>query len=313
MLTSIRGLIPSPGSGAEGRAGNTIAITAMVLAMCSFTLNDTLVKVIGESLPLGQIMFLRGLMAMILLGLIILATGAHRSYRTMAQKPNLMRGVFEAIATVTFLTALFQMPIGVVTAILQAIPLVVTAGSAFLFKAQVGWRRWTAILVGFFGVLLIIRPGFDGFSIFSLFVVATVLAASGRDLSTRLLSSDLPILLISFTSLAFVTPLGLLFGLSETWSMPEPWQWGILLLASMMLISAHLLLVLATRFGEVAVVSPFRYTGVLSAMTLGFLVWGDVPDPIMIIGVLIIVATGLYSLHREQVRARAMRAGKDTP
>ncbi|WP_350333701.1 DMT family transporter [Coralliovum pocilloporae] len=304
MFTSIRGLVPSPGILSKGKTGNPFAILAMVLAMISFTLNDTLIKFIGESLPLGQIIFIRGVMAMTLLGAIIFATGAHHSYRAMAQRPNLFRGVFEAIATVTFLIALFQMQLGVATAILQAMPLVVTAGSALLFKEQVGWRRWSAILIGFAGVLLIIRPGFDGFTVFSLFVVGTVFAASARDLSTRLLTPDLPTLLISFTTLAFVTPTGLLLGLNEDWSIPELWQWGILLSAAVMLVAAQLLIVMATRFGDFSVVSPFRYTSVLAAIILGFLVWGDIPDLPMIIGVLIIVSTGLYSLHREQVRAR---------
>lgn len=273
----------------------------MIAAMTGFTANDVCIKAIAGELPLMQVIFLRGVLTSA-----VLAVAAWR-LRALAWPAGgrdrmliVLRAVSEATAAWFFLTALTHMPIANVTAILQALPLAVTLGAALVFGESVGWRRLVAILAGFGGVMLIVRPGGEAFTIYSLYGVATVFCAMVRDLATRRLSREVPSLTVTLVSAVGVTVLGLVLGLGEDWSVPSPRVAGLIVLAAGLVLLAYLTIIMAMRVGEIAFVAPFRYTGLLVAILLGLVVFGEFPDAATWAGSALVVASGLFAFWRER-------------
>jgi drug/metabolite transporter (DMT)-like permease len=214
----------------------------------------------------------------------------------------------DLFATVLFLTALAQLPFANVSAVLQALPLAVTLGAALVFRERVGWRRWLAIVIGFTGVMIIIRPGTAGFAPASVLVLLSVVFAAGRDLSTRALPPALPSLLVSAATALLITVFG--FGavtLSGNWMPLELHHIRTLSLASVFLFVGYQFIVLAMRTGEVAYVVPYRYTSLLWSILLGFVFFAEVPDSMTILGSAIVIAMCLFTLYRELVRTRQLR------
>nr|WP_245544280.1 DMT family transporter [Oceanicola granulosus] len=280
---------------------NTRGALLMMAAMTAFTLNDACLKLISGQITPMQAVFLRGLLTTALLAVAALWSGALRV--RLARRDLglvLLRGVAEAAAAWFFLTALFNMPLADMTAILQALPLAVTLGAALVFGESVGWKRVSAILAGFVGVLLIVRPGSDVFSVYSLFGVATVFCATVRDLATRRLSREVPSLTVTLASASTVTVLAALVGLGEEWATPTPGEYGIIALSSVLVLIAYLTVIMAMRVGDIALVAPFRYTGLLVAIVLGLVVFGDWPDALTWTGSAIVVGSGLFAFWRER-------------
>ncbi|WP_315975661.1 DMT family transporter [Phyllobacterium sp. A18/5-2] len=214
---------------------------------------------------------------------------------------TVLRVIGEVVGTVSFLVALVHVPLALTSAILQALPLVVTMGAAMFFGEPVGWRRWVAIAVGFTGVLIIVRPGNDGVSPYIFLVVITVIFAALRDLATRKVPKAIPVLMISAltsvgVSLAGVAMIGPLGG----WTPMTLTNTLLLTLAACCVIVAYHFIILAMREGEISFVAPFRYTSLIWAIVLGFLFFGDLPDLPMIIGSIIVIGSGLYTLYRER-------------
>jgi len=279
---------------------NGRAIGAMLLAMAGFILNDTMVKLTSDALPLGQIIFIRGLISGSLMFVACYLTGALRAVPKVFHFSVGMRTVGEVSATVLYLTALFQLPIANATAILQSLPLVVTAGAALVFRDAVGWRRWTAILVGFGGVLLIVRPGLAGFNSFSLFALAGVMFMALRDLATRRIPQNIPTLAVALATTAAVTLLGGAMTLYEGWVPMTATSWMYLTFAAAFIMVGYIFIIAAMRSGDISVVAPFRYSIVLWAILLGLVVWGDIPDVMTLAGTVVVVLTGIYTFLRER-------------
>lgn len=274
----------------------------MVAAMTAFTLNDTLIKLLAGAVPLFQVISVRGALTVLLVGILATRMGAltmrlpRRDWGILG-----LRGVSEAAAAYFFLTALFEMPIANLTAILQALPLTVTLASALFLGETVGWRRFLAIGIGLAGVMLIVRPGTDGFTIFAAYGVLTVVCATVRDLCSRRLSPAVPSMTATFVTAVAVTLLGLLMSLSgEAWVALDTRSWIILIAAALLVLLAYQTIVMAMRVGEVGFVAPFRYTGLVVAMIAGLAVFGEWPDGLTLIGSGIVVASGLYTIWREQ-------------
>ena len=270
--------------------------------MLGFTLNDTLVKVVAAEMNMGQIMFVRGFFASLLIVALAWSQGALRSPGLLRDPMVLLRAFGELGATVFFLTALSKLPLATVLAVIQALPLAVTMGAALFFKERVGWRRWLAIAVGFVGVMIIVRPGAEGFNAFALLALVSVLFGAVRDLATKRIPEAVPSLLVSVATAIIVT----LFGAATIqplggWQPISGTNLALLVGAAVLLLVGYQFIVLAMRQGEISFISPFRYTSLLWALPLGFLVFGDVPDLPMILGASIIVASGLYTLYRERV------------
>ncbi|QQA42274.1 DMT family transporter [Pelagovum pacificum] len=273
----------------------------MVAAMTCFTLNDACLKSLSDGMSAMQAIFMRGIVTSTLLAIAAWKLGAFSVPVSRHDKGLIvLRCVAEAGAAWFFLTALFHMPLGDLTAILQALPLAVTLGSALVFKEPVGWRRMSAILAGFLGVLLIVRPGSDVFSIYSVYGVATVLCATVRDLATRRLSKEVHTMNVTFWTALIVTLFALVVGFGQEWVRPSAGQLGLIGLAALLVLAAYLTIIMAVRVGEIAFVAPFRYTGLVVAIIAGLVIFGDFPDALTWIGSAIVVGSGLFAFWRER-------------
>ncbi|MCX5493386.1 DMT family transporter [Kaistia dalseonensis] len=289
-------------------ANNARGIIMMTLSNLVFIFNDTLIKIAAERLAVGQILVLRGAMALVVIGILLYATGGYRAWRMALNRLVAWRTVGEVGAAVLYLYALFRMPIANVSAIGQVVPLMTTAAAAIFLGEAVGWRRWTAVGIGFIGVMLIMRPGVAGFDIYSVAALASMGFITMRDLVTRRFEPGIPTLLVIAVTAAAVMLSGLVVAAGETWPAPTGTEWLMLLGASTMLLAGYGTSILAMRYGEMSVVAPFRYSGIVFAIIIGYVIWSDVPDIFTIAGTLIVVATGIYTFNRERRIAQAKRA-----
>ncbi|RWQ23662.1 DMT family transporter [Mesorhizobium sp.] len=283
----------------------------MVVAMSGFTLNDAITKVASESMNMAQVMLIRGAFASLLVGLLAWQRGALALPGSMLQPMVAVRVAGEAGATASFLIALAHLPIANVSAVLQALPLAVTMGAALVFKEGVGWRRWLAIAIGFAGVLIIVRPGFEGFSIYSLLALACVACCAVRDLATKRIPQAIPTLLVSTTTALAMTMLGaaLLLPMGG-WTPMTGESTAFLALAAVLVVIGYQFIIMAMRVGDISFIAPFRYTALLWSILLGLFIFGDVPDLPMILGASIIVCSGLYALYRERIVGRRKTAAE---
>lgn len=286
----------------------------MMISMAAFILNDTMMKLVSDELTLFQAIFLRGIGATTLIALLALARGElirrveARDRRTLA-----FRTLGEIGGTICFLTALFNMPIANATAILQAMPLAVTLAAALFLGEPVGWRRYTAIAVGFVGVLVIVRPGTEGFNVYSFWAVVAVFFMVIRDLSVRRLTHAMPSTFVAFTTALSITMVGGLVSLTQPWGELTLANLGKLGLAAVFLFIGYLSIVLAMRHADVGYVAPFRYTILIWAIILGIVFFGEVPDAWTLTGSAIVVGTGVYTFYRERVQLRRARAAEALP
>lgn len=274
----------------------------LLLAQALFVSSDSLVKLLGTTMPTSQIMAVRGVLAVALAASILAATTEPRQWRLALTPLVGLRASLEAASAVLFIMSLPHLPLGDITVFMQFTPLSITLLAAVLLGAQVGWRRWAAVLVGFVGVLLVAQPGGSGFSPYAISAIMVALIISVRDLVTRRLDPAIPTPAITLTTTLAVCLLGFAGAPLEEW-VGLTWQSiGLLAGSAILVTSANAAIIRAFRGTDVTVVSPFRYFGVLWALGLGFLVWGEVPDSLAICGTMLIVGSGLYTMHRERVR-----------
>lgn len=292
------------------RSDNLTGALLMMGSMAAFTFNDAMIKGLSGSLPVFQVMFLRGILTTLMVALVAWWMGALARRLPRADwGPVLWRMVGEIGSAYFFVTALFHMPIANISAIMQALPLTITLAAALFLREPVGWRRMAAILLGFVGVMLIVRPGTEGFTIYSLYGLGAVAFVTLRDLATRRLSRDVPSMLVTLiTSASIMTAFGVA-SLTEPW-VPVDGRSALLILgAAVMVIGGYLCSIMVMRVGEISFVAPFRYTSLVWALILGWVVFGDWPQTITLVGAAIVVASGLFTLYREaQVNRRARMA-----
>lgn len=277
----------------------------MVLAMAGFGLEDMFIKRLAGAMPVGQIIMILGLGGAVIFAAICAGQGRRLWSRDLLARSVLLRNAGEMAGTMCFVTAIALTPLSSASAILQATPLAVTLGAAVFVGAAVGWRRWSAILVGFAGVLMVVRPGLAGFAPASLFAVAAVIALAARDLATRMVPGAISSMQLSAYGFAALVATGaVLLVLGEGPIAPDAGQIRDLGLALGCGVAAYYALVAAMRVGEVAVVTPFRYTRLIFALGIGVTVFGERPDGWTLAGAGVIVASGLYTLMREARVAR---------
>lgn len=286
------------------RAANRRGVLAMAAGMASFVSNDSLVKYVSQTLPASQLIFLRGVFASLLLLAIAHGLGASRRLGDLLERRVVVRALLDTFATVVYLTSLFHLPIANATAINMATPLFITVFAVFAFREKVGPGRWVAIATGFTGVLLVVQPSGAAFNAYALLCLGGTLLHASRDLMTRVIDRSIPSILITFSTALSVTLLSALWGLFEQWQ-PVSWkQLGLLAAASVFLSGGYFLLTVSMRGGEMSLIAPFRYAGLLFALVLGYLVWGDVPNGLAWAGITLLVGAGLYVLHGERRRPR---------
>jgi drug/metabolite transporter (DMT)-like permease len=285
------------------RAANRRGILAMAAGMGCFVVNDTLVKLVSETLPAAQLIFLRGLFATALLLMISSAMGAIRQLGALLDRRVVLRALFDALATMTYLTSLFHLPIANATAINMATPLFITLFAVIAFKEHVGGGRWLAIATGFTGVLLVVQPSGGAFNAYALLCLGGTVLHASRDLMTRTINRTIPSILITLSTAVAVTLLSGALCVFSEWRAFTLAQLGLLAAASIFLSGGYFLLTVAMRGGEMSLIAPFRYAGLLFALVLGYAVWGDVPNTLAWTGIALLVAAGLYVLHGERAKA----------
>ncbi len=282
---------------------NLRASLFMMISMAAFTFNDACMKALSDELPLFQAVFLRGLGTLVFMTIAAAAMGGLRFW--FPRRDWILVGVralAEVAAAYFFISALFNMPIANATAILQALPLTVTlAGAVFLGEA-VGWRRLSAILIGLCGVLLVIQPGAAGFNAFSIYAALAVLAVTVRDITARKVSRAVPSITVALIAAVAVTVAAGLASVSIDWVRPSPIGWAQLAGSSVFIIVAYVFSVMTMRIGDIAAVTPFRYTSLLWALVLGYFIFGEWPDAMTMLGAAIIVGTGIFTLLRARGR-----------
>jgi drug/metabolite transporter (DMT)-like permease len=289
----------------ESEASTLRAIVAMLASQASFTINDMLIKLAAAEIPGGQAIFLRGICVTAIAVCIGLATGGLGPLPGRSESRLIgWRSIGEVGGTFLYLTALFHMPIADATAILQFLPLAITAAAALFLGEKVGWRRWSATLVGFVGVMIVIRPGTTTFNPWSLLALSAIGFMVLRDLATRRIGTHVPTLLIATISGIVITVAATGFLLVETWIWPNAKALGLIVTASVFLLGGYYWIIDAMRQGNVAIVATFRYSVILWALLAGILVFGEWPDGIELVGTAIVIAAGLYTFMRERIRAR---------
>ncbi|MCO4827967.1 DMT family transporter [Lentibacter algarum] len=287
----------------------------MMVSMAAFTFNDAFMKMISAKLPLFQILMLRGILTTCLIALVMLAMGRLRFAVPREDRWLVFtRVVAEAASAYFFLTALFNMPIANVSAIMQALPLAITLAAAVFFREPVGWRRLSAIFVGFFGVMLIIRPGAEDFTIYSLYTLAAVIVVTIRDLATRRLSAETPSMAVTFYSSLGVTFFFAMAAPSQGWVPVDGYAAMMIAGASVMVIGGYICSIMVMRIGEISFVATFRYTSLVWALLWGWLVFGDWPKPVTLLGASIVIGSGVFMLLRErQINRRVAKAAAARP
>lgn len=289
------------------RSENARGAFFMVMSGLGFAGNDACMKSLAADLPIMQAIFLRGIVATAAIAFLAWRQGQLTLRFPAPDRPMIaMRCVGEIGGAFCYLMALFHMPMANASAILQSLPLVVTLAAAVFLGEPVGWRRYVAIGIGFLGVLLIVRPGPQGFEAPALWAIVSVGFIVLRDLGTRRISRATPARAVVFaTSLALTLVTGVGTALGD-WQPVTPLHGGVIVFAAAMLLVGYVFSVDAMRLGEIGFVQPFRYALLLWSILLGILVFGEWPDPVTLAGGAIIVATGVFTLHRERLASRAM-------
>lgn len=283
------------------RSANLRGALWMVAAMAGFAVEDMFLKSVTAHIPLGQALLIFGLTGAAFFAIRAKRAGETLLHPALLSRPLLIRSSFEVAGRLFYSLAVALTPLSTAAAILQATPLVVVAGAALLFGEKVGWRRWTAISVGFAGVLLILQPGVEGFTLLSLVTVAGMLGFAGRDLATRAAPPALSNRQLGTIGMAMLALAGaMILAVTGGARMPDPTALALLAAMTAFGIFAYNALTIAMRTGEVSVVTPFRYTRLVFAMILGILVFHERPDALTLAGSALIVASGLYTLSRSR-------------
>lgn len=280
-------------------------IAFMLAGSFFMSLNNAILKWLSAGYPAGQILFMRAGFIFVAIGFFIWRAGGFPSARIVSPKVHVFRAACVICSAFLFLNAVRLLPLADVIAISFTGPLFLTVLARPVLGEQVGIRRWSAVIVGFIGVLIIIRPGGDLWRLAALLPIGSALADACRDLVTRRMTTARETVnAILLTTTGAVGLAGLMTSFSGAWLMPSPRDLGLIAIGGLITGCGHYCMVETFRMAEAAVVAPFRYSSILWAGALGFVVWGDIPDRWVVTGTVVLIASGLYILHREVVRAR---------
>ncbi|CAN1532586.1 RhaT Permeases of the drug/metabolite transporter (DMT) superfamily [Paracoccaceae bacterium] len=290
----------------QPRSENLTGILLMLAAMALFAVEDLFLKLAAADLPIGQVILISAGLGLPVFVVMAWRQGQRVLVKDALQPAVIARNIGEVVAAASYVAALATVPLGTVAAVLQALPLFMTMGAALILGEAVGWRRWTAILVGFLGVLLVIQPGADGFRLEALLVLISVAGIVLRDLASRAIPKRVTTAQVSAWGLMSVTALGLgMIAVSGDVRAMTGWQTLILAGAVLFGTAGYWAITAATRTGEVSVVAPFRYSRLVFSMGIGVVFLAERPDLLTLIGAAIIVGSGLYAFARERAWKRA--------
>lgn len=286
----------------QAKSDNLRGAALMLISMATFTCNDAVMKAVTQTLPLYELVALRGLSVLVLMLVVaqIQQGGVRLSVPREDLLPLVVRTVADIASTVLYLLALREMALADLSAILQALPLGVTLAAGLFFHERLGWRRLSAIGVGFVGVVMILRPGSGAFDIWSVVALASMLLIVLRDIVTRTFSAGIGSSTIAFYAAATITLTGFILGVGEEWRMPDLREAGLLLLSAGFLTAGYITAVATMRVGEISLIAPLRYTSLVWAIVLGLVIFGEWPDLWTWLGSALVVGAGLYTILREQ-------------
>ncbi|MEP3666562.1 DMT family transporter [Roseibium sp.] len=297
------------------RKSNLMGCLWMIASMGAFAIEDTLIKLASSSLPIGQILIFFGLGGALVFAGMALARKERLFSRDVVSRPMRIRAVFEVTGRLFYILAITLMPLSAATVILQATPLVVVAGAERFFGEKAGWRRWAAILVGLAGVIMIIQPGSEGFSILSILAIIGMIGFAGRDLASRAAPSSLSVSILGFYGFLSVAVAGVLVSAwqSVPFIRPDATTVFVLTCAVGAGVAAYWCLMKAMRTGEISAVTPFRYSRMLFGVVLGVVIFGEQLSQSMLIGSALIVASGLSIAWRGNNTVGAGANKRKTP
>lgn len=278
-------------------------VALMLLGIAFLSVNDAVSKYVAERYPLGQVVFLRQLAGLMFALPYALATTGWASFRIVNHQGQLIRAIAFVGTSVLMLASLANLPLAIATAIAFSSPLWVALFAAPMLGERVSARRWIAIMTGFAGVLVIIRPGGADFTWALLLPVATAMCNAVRDMMTRKLAStdsSISILiwgaLLSLALSAFALPFG--------WKDVAAADWGWLLFAGFLNTGAHFLMISAYRHADASALSPYRYTSLIWAIGLGWLFWRQLPDAMAVLGTVIVIAAAVFAIDQKGAKAK---------
>ncbi len=274
----------------------------MVASMAGFAVEDAFLKAATREVAVGMALVILGLAGIVVFSAVALRAGAAPLPRSILSRTMAIRSGFEIVGRLFYALAIALTPISTASAILQATPLLVVLGAALFFGERIGWWRWGLILLGFAGVLIILRPGLEGFSALSMLALIAMAGFAGRDLATRAAPLALSNAQLGVTGFIMLTLSGvIILTVTGGATVPSPATLGLLAGASVFGILAYAALTQAMRTGAVGVVTPFRYSRLLFAVVLGVGVFGERPDAATLAGSALIVACGIILLTRRDL------------
>lgn len=282
----------------------------MVASMVLFAFEDMFIKLLAAELPFSEVLVLIGLMGALSFAVALKLRGGRLLTRDQCLGVVIFRNLAEGVGAVGVVAALALNDLSSTAAILQAMPLVIVLGAALFLGEPVGPRRWSAIAIGFLGVLMIVRPGLAGFQPAALLAVLAVVTLGARDIATRRIPGHVESLQLAASAFLAVAAGGLVMALvlGQGFMLPDLRQWLLLVGCVAVGASGYALLVVATRVGEASALAPYRYSRLVFSLMLAGFVLGERPDALTLLGAAIIVASGCYTMWREAVlRRRQMR------
>lgn len=292
----------------ERRTEVTPAVLCMLGGTAVLVLNDAIVKSLTDNYPTGQLLFVRGLFVWPWILLFAMRSGGLRALRVRNLMGQALRGACVICSAFLFVTGLRHLTLTDAIAVAFTGPLFITAMAPLVLGERVGWRRWLAVTMGFAGVLFMLRPGGDTLQWAVLFPLGAAVFGGLRDLITRRISGTETTVAVLAVTTTVVMLAGLATAPFTDWTALRTADLGKFATSGILLAIAHTLMIEAFRRGEAALVAPFKYSSLLWGTFIGYLMFGDLPDLWTIVGALIIVASGLYVLHRE-TRARSEGTG----
>ena len=281
----------------------------MMMSMACFAVEDTFIKLLSARLPATQILFSIGFGGALITLALAIVLNVNLADKILLNKHIISRTIADLFGALSFTSAMVLIPMSLLASILQATPLFVTLGAAILLGEKVGWRRWSAIFIGFLGVIIILQPGYGSFQLASLLGLAAVLCLALRDVVTRDMATEIPTLTVTFYACLAMGSAGFLaYPFFGPPIMPTTYEAIILICAAIIGLTGYFLLVLATRKGDVSVIAPFRYSRLLFSLGLASLILGEKLTLPILLGGLLVVSSGIYTFGRERRLVRIQKS-----
>jgi drug/metabolite transporter (DMT)-like permease len=280
----------------------------MVVTTACFVGGDTCIKLIGVTLPLGEIIGLVGLVSTLSVFIICAQQGMLKNAGLIFSKAVMLRSVLDVTGSFMFVAALMHMPLANLSSVMQSVPLVVAAFAVAFLGERAGFARVAAVVAGFIGVLLIVKPTPQNISVYEFLAIGTVMVVAARDLVTKRIGAHVPLLIIALGNAIFITLGGFGFGLIQGFQTVDIWQLELLAGAGLLVTCGYIFIVATVRLGELSATAPFRYAEVVFAIIAGIVVFNEYPDLTSYAGMAMVIAAGLYAVRHEAARNRDAKA-----